>query len=94
MGSGSSKQPQTTQSAPVTARSTPSGPRRNKQFQEVQITQTGSNQSRGKAPSRSQGPTPNPHQSTSQQSRTPRDRDIGASGQTSSRQAGPRGKVG
>ena len=92
MGSGSSKQPQVTQSAPVTARSTPSGPRRNKQFEEVQITQAGSSQSRAK-PSRSQGTTPNPHQSTSSQARTPRDRDIGASGHISSRQGGQRGKV-
>ena len=95
MGSGSSKPPpESTQSAPPTARTTPNPPRqRNKQFQEVQIGQAGTSQSRQKPSSRSHGGTPNPHQSTTNHVRTPRDREVGASGQTSQRQGGQRGKV-
>lgn len=94
MGSGSSKPPpESTQSAPPTARTTPNPPRqRNKQFQEVQIGQAGTSQSRQKPSSRSHGGTPNPHQSTANHVRTPRDREVGASGQTSQRQGGQRGK--
>ena len=94
MGSGSSQpKPETTQSAPPTAKNTPRAPQRNKQFQEVQLGtgQAGTSQSRQKG-SRSPGANPNSHQSTSQ-SRTPRDKEVGASGHTSTRQTGQRSKV-
>lgn len=95
MGSGSSQpKAETTQSAPPTAKNTPRAPQRNKQFQEVQLGtgQAGTSQSRQKG-SRSPGANPTSHQSTSQ-NRTPRDREVGASGQTSTRQAGQRSKQG
>lgn len=74
MGSGSSAQKET-QSAPATARTTPKQPKRNRQFEEVQIAQGGST-SRSRGASRSQGPSPHPGKSG---------QDPGASGSTSDR---------
>ena len=83
MGSGSSKEaPKETQSAPATARATPKQPKRNRQFEEVQIAGQGG--SRSRAPARSTGASPNPHQSSST-TKTPRGTDPGASGSTSER---------
>lgn len=74
MGSGSSAQKET-QSAPATARATPKQPKRNRQFEEVQIAQGGANP-RSRGQSRSQGPSPHPGRSG---------QDPGASGSTSDR---------
>ncbi|XP_053378155.1 kinesin-like protein klp-3 isoform X3 [Mercenaria mercenaria] len=83
MGSGSSSEaPKETQSAPVTARTTPKQPKRNRQFEEVQIAGQGG--SRSRPPARSTGASPNPHQSSST-SKNPRGTDPGASGSTSDR---------
>jgi len=90
MGSGSSAQsePKETQSAPPTARQSGQQPKRNRQFEEVQIAAGPGTSSRG----RSQGTSPNP------QSRgTPRGavaqggQDPGASGSTSERRSREQG---
>ncbi|KAL4226166.1 hypothetical protein ACF0H5_014153 [Mactra antiquata] len=75
MGSGSSSQPKETQSAPATARTTPKqqAPRRNRQFEEVQIANQGANTPRSR------------QQPQRQQGATPRGQDPGASGSTSER---------
>lgn len=81
MGSGSSAQKES-QSAPATARGTPKQPKRNRQFEEVQIAQGGGNP-RSRGASRSQGASPHPGQS-----RTPRTgQDPGASGSTSDKRS-------
>lgn len=95
MGSGSSSQaPKETQSAPVTARTTPNKPKRNRQFEEVQIAggQVAGN-SRPRQQARSQGASPHPHQTSSSSTKNTRGTDPGASGGTTDRskqQATPR----
>ncbi|WAR26951.1 KN14E-like protein [Mya arenaria] len=64
------------QSAPPTARQTPKQPKRNRQFEEVQIAAGTSSRAR------SQGASPNPGSSSN---RTPRGQDPGASGSTAER---------
>ncbi|XP_052284158.1 kinesin-like protein KIFC3 isoform X5 [Dreissena polymorpha] len=89
MGSGSSanKNPKETQSAPATARSSPKQPRRNRQFEEVQIATPGARDPRSQKSSRSQGASPNPASKTAQASKgqdpgakTTKGQDPGASG--------------
>ncbi|XP_052780673.1 uncharacterized protein LOC128217530 isoform X3 [Mya arenaria] len=76
MGSGSSSEAKEVQSAPPTARQTPKQPKRNRQFEEVQIAAGTSSRAR------SQGASPNPGSSSN---RTPRGQDPGASGSTAER---------
>lgn len=87
MGSGSSNQaPKETQSAPATARATPNKPKRNRQFEEVQIAGgQGGSTPRSRQPARSQGASPRPNQATSSSTKNTRGTDPGASGSTSDR---------
>lgn len=82
MGSGSSKPPTETQSAPPTARTTPKqAPKRNRQFEEVQIANQGGSTPRSRQQQQRQTGATSNQGST----RTPRGQDPGASGSTSER---------